>query len=161
MPATARELRVDPRDGRGAPLRDWTPRLRVGDRTQPSDITVVWEGAVAIRRNVFEAAGGWPSAFRFVHEGVDLAQGGDDGASLECLLIGEGCATDSEQSLDGVISSLKKAPHNDAVTAQLVLEPDEESQGDSDEGSAAPVVSATKLQKLTVTGQRSIEIAVR
>ena len=90
--------------------------------------------------------------------GVDLAQGGDDGASLECLLIGEGCATDAEESLDGVISGLKKAPHNDAVTAQLTLEPDDEESVDE---SAAPSVTATKLQKLTVTGQRSIEIAVR
>jgi GT2 family glycosyltransferase len=28
---------------------------------------------VAIRREVFEQAGGWPGEFRFVHEGVDLA----------------------------------------------------------------------------------------
>ena len=97
--------------------------------------------------------------------GVDLAQGGGDEASLECLLIGEGCTTESEESLDGIISGLKKAPHNDAVTAQLVLEPDEESEEESEEASeeesAAAVVSVTKLQKLTVTGQRSIEIAVR
>jgi len=69
------QLRVDPRRDGGIekePLRDWTPRLRVGDRTRPSPITVVWEGAVAIRRSVFEAVGGWPAAFRFVHEGVDL-----------------------------------------------------------------------------------------
>jgi GT2 family glycosyltransferase len=66
------QLRVDPRDT-GAPLRDWTPRLRVGDRTRSSAVTLVWEGAVAIRRAVFEAAGGWPAEFRFVHEGIDLA----------------------------------------------------------------------------------------
>ena len=48
------------------------PRLRVGDRSRSSDITVVWEGAVAMRRAVFEAVGGWPADFRFVHEGVDL-----------------------------------------------------------------------------------------
>ena len=48
------------------------PRLRVGDRARSSDITVVWEGAVAMRRAVFEAVGGWPGDFRFVHEGVDL-----------------------------------------------------------------------------------------
>lgn len=65
------QLRVDPRAG-GAPLRDWTPRLRVGDRTRSSEITVVWEGAVAVLRSAFEAAGGWPASFRFVHEGVDL-----------------------------------------------------------------------------------------
>lgn len=65
------QLRVDPRAG-GAPLRDWTPRLRVGDRTRASAVTVVWEGAVAVRRDAFEAAGGWPASFRYVHEGVEL-----------------------------------------------------------------------------------------
>jgi GT2 family glycosyltransferase len=65
------QLRVAPRAG-GEPLRDWVPRLRVGDRDRSSDITVVWEGAVAIRRDVFDAVGGWPAPFRFVHEGIDL-----------------------------------------------------------------------------------------
>ena len=65
------QLRVAPRDG-GASARDWVPRLRVGDRSRSSDITVVWEGAVAMRRAVFEAVGGWPPDFMFVHEGVDL-----------------------------------------------------------------------------------------
>ena len=66
------QLRVAPRDG-GECARDWVPRLRVGDRARSSDITAVWEGAVAIRRSVFEAVGGWPADFRFVHEGIDLA----------------------------------------------------------------------------------------
>jgi GT2 family glycosyltransferase len=65
------QLRVAPRDG-GASARDWVPRLRVGDRSRSSDVTVVWEGAVAMRRAVFEAVGGWPGDFEFVHEGVDL-----------------------------------------------------------------------------------------
>ncbi len=64
--------RVEPRDG-GPPLRNWVPRLRIGDRTRSSDVAALWEGAVAIRRDVFEAVGGWPGDFRFVHEGVDLA----------------------------------------------------------------------------------------
>jgi GT2 family glycosyltransferase len=63
---------VEPRDG-GAHSRDWVPRLRVGDRTRPSDVAVLWEGAVAVRRSVFDLVGGWPGEFRFVHEGVDLA----------------------------------------------------------------------------------------
>jgi GT2 family glycosyltransferase len=78
----ARELAADPRlalvqlapqplDG-GPRSRDWVPRLRVGDPARSSAITVVWEGAVAIRRAVFEHVGGWPADFRFVHEGVDL-----------------------------------------------------------------------------------------
>jgi GT2 family glycosyltransferase len=49
------------------------PRLRIGDRTRPSDVAVLWEGAVAVRRSVFDEVGGWPAEFRFVHEGVDLA----------------------------------------------------------------------------------------
>jgi GT2 family glycosyltransferase len=39
----------------------------------PSDVTVVWEGAVGMRREVFEQVGGWPEVFVYVHEGVDLA----------------------------------------------------------------------------------------
>jgi GT2 family glycosyltransferase len=66
------QLRVDP-TGPGTAPREWVPRLRVGDPRRSSDITAVWEGAVAIRRAVFEAVGGWPAGFRFVHEGVDLA----------------------------------------------------------------------------------------
>jgi GT2 family glycosyltransferase len=66
------QLRVDPRDG-GRHARDWVPRLRVGDRTRSSELTAVWEGAVAIPRAVFAAVGGWPADFRFVHEGIDLA----------------------------------------------------------------------------------------
>jgi GT2 family glycosyltransferase len=66
------QLRVDPRGG-GTPERTWVPRLRVGDRTRSSEVTHVWEGAVAVRRDVFEAVGGWSADFRFVHEGVDLA----------------------------------------------------------------------------------------
>lgn len=66
------QLRVEPTEG-SAYSRDWVPRLRVGDRREPSDVTVVWEGAVAMRRDVFERVGGWPEEFRFVHEGVDLA----------------------------------------------------------------------------------------
>ena len=66
------QLRVEPTQGT-AYSRDWVPRLRVGDRRRPSDVTVVWEGAVAMPRTVFEQVGGWPEEFRFVHEGVDLA----------------------------------------------------------------------------------------
>lgn len=66
------QLGVQPREPGGARSRDWVPRLRVGDPRRPSDITVVWEGAVAVRRDVLEQVGGWPEPFRFVHEGVDL-----------------------------------------------------------------------------------------
>ena len=66
------QLRVDASDGR-PPLREWVPRLRAGDRFRTGEITALWEGAVAMRRSVFESVGGWPEPFRFVHEGVDLA----------------------------------------------------------------------------------------
>jgi GT2 family glycosyltransferase len=66
------QLRVDPSDGGRAP-RDWVPRLRVGDPGRSSDVTAVWEGAVAIRRAVFDAVGGWPEELGRGHEGVDLA----------------------------------------------------------------------------------------
>lgn len=66
------QLRVEPREG-GVGPRDWVPRLRTGTRDRPGDVTLVWEGAVAMPRRVFDLAGGWPGEFRFVHEGVDLA----------------------------------------------------------------------------------------
>jgi GT2 family glycosyltransferase len=69
----ALQLGVAPREGGGSFSRDWVPRLRVGDRMRPSDVAALWEGAVAIRRDLFEQVGGWPAEFRFVHEGVDLA----------------------------------------------------------------------------------------
>ena len=64
--------RVEDPDGRPPP-RHWVPRLRIGDRTRSSDVTVVSEGAVIVRRRALEKAGGWPGHFFFFHEGVDLA----------------------------------------------------------------------------------------
>jgi GT2 family glycosyltransferase len=66
------QLRVAPSTP-GVPPRDWVPRLRVGDPQRSSDVTAVWEGAVAIPRAVFDQVGGWPAQFRFAHEGIDLA----------------------------------------------------------------------------------------
>ena len=66
---------VQPRvlDPTGAtPPRRWVPRLRVGDPTEPGPATSLWEGAVAIRREVFDATGGWPDEFFYAHEGIDL-----------------------------------------------------------------------------------------
>jgi GT2 family glycosyltransferase len=62
---------VDP-SGRPAPRR-WTPRVRVGDPAHSSPAMSVWEGAVAIRREAFEFAGGWPAPFWYAHEGIELA----------------------------------------------------------------------------------------
>ena len=66
------QLRVDPL-GPGDPPRDWVPRLRAGARHKSGDVTTVWEGAVATRRELFDRVGGWPVEFRIVHEGIDLA----------------------------------------------------------------------------------------
>ena len=78
----ARHFAVDPRlgllqpriaDPDGAPPpRRWTPRLRVGDPRRSSYATVVWEGAVALRPEIFERAGGWADEFFYAHEGIDL-----------------------------------------------------------------------------------------
>jgi GT2 family glycosyltransferase len=61
---------VDP-DGREAPRR-WIPRIRVNEPAVSSPAMNVWEGAVAIRRDAFEFAGGWPEPFWYAHEGIDL-----------------------------------------------------------------------------------------
>ena len=61
---------VDP-TGAEAPGR-WVPRLRVGDPAEPGPATSLWEGAVAIRRAVFDAVGGWPDPFFYAHEGIEV-----------------------------------------------------------------------------------------
>lgn len=61
---------VDP-DGRPAPGR-WVPRLRTGDPAAPGPATSLWEGAVAVRRTLFDRAGGWPGLFFYGHEGIEL-----------------------------------------------------------------------------------------
>lgn len=62
---------LDP-EGRPAPRR-WTPRVRVGDPARSSPAMSVWEGAVAIRRQAFDYANGWPERFWYAHEGIELA----------------------------------------------------------------------------------------
>ena len=64
--------RVDGPGGVPGPRR-WTPRMRVGDRRRSSPVFSVWEGAVVVRRSVFERAGGWPEPFFYAHEGIELA----------------------------------------------------------------------------------------
>jgi GT2 family glycosyltransferase len=61
---------VDP-TGLAAPGR-WVPRLRVGDPATPGPATSLWEGAVAMRRDLFDRIGGWPDEFFYAHEGIDL-----------------------------------------------------------------------------------------
>lgn len=62
---------VDP-EGRPAPRR-WVPRVDKSDPARPGPAFSVWEGAVAVRREVFERAGRWPHAFFYAHEGIELA----------------------------------------------------------------------------------------
>ena len=47
--------------------------MRVGDRRRSSPVFSVWEGAVVVRRAVFERTGGWPEPFFYAHEGIELA----------------------------------------------------------------------------------------
>jgi GT2 family glycosyltransferase len=51
----------------------WIPRMRKGDPRRSSAVFSCWEGAVAIPRDVFECAGGWPDPFFYAHEGIELA----------------------------------------------------------------------------------------
>ena len=61
-------------DPQGLPSpRRWTPRLRVGDPQRSSDVAAVWEGGVALRREVFDSTTGWPAEFFYAHEGIELA----------------------------------------------------------------------------------------
>ena len=64
--------RVDGPGGVAGPRR-WTPRMRVGDPRRSSTAFSVWEGAVVVRRSVFDQAGGWPAPFFYAHEGIELA----------------------------------------------------------------------------------------
>ena len=61
---------VDP-TGVPSPGR-WVPRLRVGDPAEPGPATALWEGAVVMRRSVYDAVDGWPDEFFYAHEGIDL-----------------------------------------------------------------------------------------
>ncbi len=63
--------RVEDPSGAPAPRR-WVPRLRVGDPAEPGPATALWEGAVAMRRDLFDAVDGWPDEFFYAHEGIDL-----------------------------------------------------------------------------------------
>ncbi len=62
---------VDPAGG--PPPRRWVPRMRKAHPERPSPVFSVWEGAVAIRRDVLVDAGGWPQCYWYAHEGIELA----------------------------------------------------------------------------------------
>lgn len=61
---------IDP-TGAVAPGR-WVPRLRPGNHATPGPATALWEGAVAMRRDLFDSIGGWPDPFFYAHEGIEL-----------------------------------------------------------------------------------------
>lgn len=64
--------RVTDPESRMDPTR-WIPRMRKGDPRRSSPVFSVWEGAVAMPREVFDCAGGWPDPFFYAHEGIELA----------------------------------------------------------------------------------------
>ncbi|MGW1158875.1 glycosyltransferase family 2 protein [Streptomyces sp. NPDC002519] len=53
--------------------RRWVPRLRASRPERPGTITTMTEGVVLVRREAFDAAGGWPAEFFLYHEGLQLA----------------------------------------------------------------------------------------
>ena len=61
----------DPEGGPGE--RRHVPRLRAGDPLRSSQVTTFLGGACAVRRAVFDTAGGLPEDFFYAHEESDLA----------------------------------------------------------------------------------------
>lgn len=59
-------------EGAGEIPNRWVPRLRVGNPLESSPATTLWEGAVILRRNLFDEIGGWPENFFYAHEGIEL-----------------------------------------------------------------------------------------
>lgn len=51
----------------------WIPRLRKGDPRTSSPAFSVWEGALFVRRSVFELVGGFGDELFYYHEGIELA----------------------------------------------------------------------------------------
>lgn len=52
--------------------RRWIPRIRKGDARRSSSAFTLWEGALLVRRSVFDAAGGFGEELFFYHEGIEL-----------------------------------------------------------------------------------------
>lgn len=64
--------RLTGRDDATTPRR-WVPRLRASDPGRPGRVTTMTEGVVMVRRDAFDAVGGWESSLFLYHEGADLA----------------------------------------------------------------------------------------
>ena len=84
----------------------------------------------------------------------------DEGSTSGCLLDGSGCDNGEEGSLDDTISSIKEAPRNDDVVAQLSFD-DKDDEGDGGSGAGTATVESKVRQKVTVLGSRSISVVVR
>ncbi|WP_151524922.1 glycosyltransferase family 2 protein [Serinicoccus kebangsaanensis] len=63
----------DPDVSEGGHPGRWIPRLGARQRHTEADVFSVVEMTVALRREAFEAAGGWPGIFFYAHEGIELA----------------------------------------------------------------------------------------
>jgi GT2 family glycosyltransferase len=66
---------IQPRvvDSERGTSRQWIPRMRKGDAATSGNVFSCWEGAILIRRGVFDAVGGWADEFFYAHEGIELA----------------------------------------------------------------------------------------
>ena len=62
---------VDP-TGVASPRR-WIPRILKGSPDHSSNVFSVWEGAVLLPRDIFDATGGWGDEYFYAHEGIELA----------------------------------------------------------------------------------------
>lgn len=60
-------------DETGRTMRRWVPRVRVGDPARPGPGRTIAECVMFVRRDAFDAVGGWPGHFFYGHEGIDLA----------------------------------------------------------------------------------------
>lgn len=61
-------------DPSGAPTsRRHVPRVGARGADRAGDVAWFWEGASIVRRNAFDAVGGWPARFFYGHEGIELA----------------------------------------------------------------------------------------
>lgn len=61
-------------DGEGGPTaKRHVPRVGGRDPDRSGDVAWFWEGSSFVRRTAFDAAGQWPAAFFYGHEGIELA----------------------------------------------------------------------------------------
>ncbi len=83
--------------------------------------------------------------------GVDLA--GFEDFDEDCLFLDECDSSASSSSLTKIISSIRSAPRNNSVVAQLSY--------DTEDDDTVTAAKATKLNTLTVTGSKDILVRIR